>query len=104
MKKDVLIYLTGEGNYTWLHYLDGNKHLTAQTLKFLQTLLPNYIRIHKSILVNPACIRMIRAFPDSLSGAVVLHDGTELPVSRRRWASMRGQLMRTSFSMQPAYS
>ncbi|WP_234734558.1 LytR/AlgR family response regulator transcription factor [Tellurirhabdus bombi] len=94
MKKESVTHLTGEGNYAWLHYSDGRKHITAQTLKHLESVLPEYIRIHKSFLVNPAYIRKVKPFPHTLSGVVILVNGTELPVSRRRWPQVEDRLSR----------
>lgn len=76
-----IIRLEGEGNYTRFFMVGNQKHLIAKTMKEYQDILiqHQFIRIHKSHLVN-------RAFIQSYlnEGAVVLKDKMQLPVSRQR--------------------
>lgn len=76
-----IIRLEGEGNYTQFYFSGGKKYLSAKTMKEYEEILVhhNFIRIHKSHLVN-------RNFIDSFlnEGMVVLKDSTSLPVSRQR--------------------
>ena len=76
-----IIRLEGEGNYTRFHLTNNQKHLSAKTMKEYEEilLLHNFIRIHKSHLVN-------RIFIDSYlnEGLVILKNKTSLPVSRQR--------------------
>jgi DNA-binding LytR/AlgR family response regulator len=85
MTEITLKYLTGESNYTWLHYSNGEKKLTTQTLKKYQETYPHFIRIHKKALVDPAYIEVIKSRPKSPDKIAVLIDGQELTISRRRW-------------------
>jgi two-component system, LytTR family, response regulator len=76
-----IIRLEGEGNYTRFYIADNKKHVSAKTLKEYEEILVHhqFIRIHKSHMVN---IKFIQSYLNE--GAVVLTDGTELPISRHR--------------------
>lgn len=66
---------------TWF-YSDGQQYKTAVTLKELQTRLPNnFIRIHRSYIINIYFIKKISR--DLTSNFIIqLNEGTELPVSQ----------------------
>ena len=76
-----IIRLEGEGNYTRFCLTNDRKYMSAKTMKEYEEILlqHNFLRIHKSHLVN-------RLFIDSFKneGSVLLSDKTELPVSRQR--------------------
>jgi DNA-binding LytR/AlgR family response regulator len=95
-RPQVLTHLTGDGNYTWLHSETGKKEIKAKTLKAYSQTLPGFIRIHKSILVNPEFISQLEA-PARVgeAGSVILQNGVQLSISRRRWAPVLKQLMAT---------
>jgi two-component system LytT family response regulator len=63
----------------------GKRHLVRESLASLETRLDRtqFVRVHRSAIVNLAQVREIRAqaLGDS---TVVLRDGTQLPLSRRR--------------------
>ena len=87
LQHPVLIsYLSGANNYSFVHFRSGEQLMISKSLRFLEKLLPDFIRIHKSTLLNPICIKKLQNQPHSkTSGAVVLEDGTLLSVSRRQW-------------------
>ncbi len=63
--------------------------MISKSLSFLEKQLPYFIRIHKTILLNPDCVKKLQNQPHTkTSGAVVLEDGTVLPVSRRQWPNL----------------
>ncbi|HMN05029.1 MAG TPA: LytTR family DNA-binding domain-containing protein [Flavobacteriales bacterium] len=69
-----------DGNYTELHLADGRRFLSARTLKEYEDMLEpwGFLRVHRASLVNRAAV-------ERLSGKyVVLKDGREVEVSRRR--------------------
>ncbi|HEV3484730.1 MAG TPA: LytTR family DNA-binding domain-containing protein [Vicinamibacterales bacterium] len=74
-------------NYVYLH-AGAKKHLVRGTIKsFAERLDPkNFVRIHRSTIVNFARVRSIG------ENHVVLHDGTELPASRSFAAQLRKRL------------
>lgn len=86
-----LMFLQATGNYTWLHWKDGQRILMPRTLKYYVPQLPDnwFVRLHRNCIVNINFIdRMERAEPDK-GGFVHLGSGAILPVSRRRWFTIR---------------
>ncbi len=76
-----IIRLEGEGNYTQFYLTQNRKYLSAKTMKEYEEILlqHNFLRIHKSHLVNKSFIDNYRN-----EGLVILKDKTSLPVSRQR--------------------
>jgi two-component system, LytTR family, response regulator len=76
-----IIRLEGEGNYTQFYLTQNKKYLSAKTMKEYEEILlqHNFLRIHKSHLVNKSFIDNYRN-----EGLVILKDKTSLPVSRQR--------------------
>ncbi len=79
-----MTHLTGAGNYSWLHYSDGRKEVFSGTLSFYEQSLPEFIRIHKTALINPRFISGFELPDNKKNGFVVLKGGIVLPISRRR--------------------
>ena len=63
----------------------GRRHLIRESLASLEGRLTRgrFVRVHRSAIVNLAQVREVRSRPGE-DPAVVLHDGTRLPLSRRR--------------------
>ena len=82
---DDIIRLEGEGNYTRFYLKNSQKHLSARTIKDYEEILTdhNFLRIHKSHIVNKKYIQSYLK-----EGVMILHDKTNLPVSRQRRASI----------------
>jgi two-component system LytT family response regulator len=78
-----IMYLQAENNYTTFFLNNGQKMMIAKTLKEYEQLLENqgFFRCHKSYLFNLAYLKRIEK---SDVGAVVLKDGTELPLAIRK--------------------
>ena len=92
----LLAYFVGADNYAWLQFRSGERRLLAKPLVYFEERLPSFIRIHKTALINPVCISSLQAPPrPKMAGSVRLLDGTELPVSRRRWPKVV-QLVQTN--------
>lgn len=72
-----------DGNYTRIHTSDGERLVTARTLKDFDDLLTphRFERVHMSHLVN---LLHVRKFLNRDGGMLVLTDGTEVPVSQRK--------------------
>ncbi|MBC6697528.1 LytR/AlgR family response regulator transcription factor [Hymenobacter puniceus] len=70
-----LLYVEGYGNFVKCHTSAGRVLLTAETMKQMESSLPaaQFLRVHKSYLVNMACV-------ERLSGNVLLIGGREVPV------------------------
>ncbi|AUD00433.1 LytTR family transcriptional regulator DNA-binding domain-containing protein [Spirosoma pollinicola] len=92
----LLAYFIGADNYAWLKFRNGERRLLAKPLVYFEERLPTFIRIHKTALINPACVASVHQPPrPKMAGLVRLVDGTELPVSRRRWRAV-AQLLQTT--------
>lgn len=61
IKLEDIIYIEAEEKYVFLHTADGKKHLTDFTIVGLEEKLPEqFIRIHRSIIINTEHIKEIR--------------------------------------------
>ena len=95
----LLAYFIGADNYAWLQFRSGERRLLAKPLIYFEERLPTFIRIHKTALINPQCVTSINHPPrPKMTGSVRLSDGTELPVSRRRWKEVAQLLQPVSAS------
>ncbi|MCE7061471.1 LytTR family DNA-binding domain-containing protein [Dyadobacter sp. CY343] len=93
---DVITFLEGEGNYTFIYTNTGKKYLVSKTLKSLAELLnPNFMRVHKSYLVNADYI-VERMEDDRM---LKLSCGKEVAVSRRKIKEVSGFLDHTSLQI-----
>lgn len=72
-----------DGNYTQLFTTDGERLVTARTLKDFEELLAphRFERVHMSHLVN---LLHVRKFLNRDGGTLVLGDGSAVPVSQRK--------------------
>lgn len=79
--------LEGEGNYTYVYTSTGRKYLICKTLKWLACKLDsNFIRVHKSFLVNSDYV--IGCAEDGR--ALKMRCGNEAVVSRRKTKEIIG--------------
>ena len=80
---DKILRCESEDNYTHIFLDDGIKHLVSKTLKDIERQLAEhtFIRLHQSHLVNYKCIQK---YIRGTGGYVVLSDGSQIPVSRRK--------------------
>lgn len=97
-----LAYFAGANNYTWLQLGNGERRLLAKPLTYFEERLPAFVRIHKTALINPAYVAGVYPPPGpKKAGAVRMLDGTELPVSRRRWSDVVQHLPSTQAGGHP---
>ncbi|AUD02902.1 LytTR family DNA-binding domain-containing protein [Spirosoma pollinicola] len=87
-------HLSGEGNYTFCHLIDGKKLLISKTLAICLDVYPSFIRIHRTYAINPDFLDSYRR-PSSDVGEVHLA-GVWLPVGRRRLSSVFKHVKRLS--------
>jgi two-component system LytT family response regulator len=78
-----IVYFESDGNYTTLRLLNGKQVVATRSLASFEEILEPYrfFRVHKSYLINLA---FIRKYIKGDGGTVVMEDGTEIDVSRRR--------------------
>jgi DNA-binding LytR/AlgR family response regulator len=86
-----ITYISGEGNYATVHFVDRPSQTYALTLARLASHLPELVRIHKSYLVNPD--HVVNCQHKRTTEARVLIGKEWLPISRRRAAEACVQLM-----------
>ena len=82
----------GAEDYYACLYVGGRRHLTRESLASLEARLDarQFVRVHRSAIVRVDRIRRLRT---ALRGdAVILHDGTTVPVSRRRRRAVQARL------------
>jgi two-component system LytT family response regulator len=77
---DQIIRCEADRNYTSFFLLENKKILVSKTLKEYETLLSghNFLRVQQSHLVN---IDYVDRYDKKNGGAVVMKDGTEVPLS-----------------------
>jgi two-component system LytT family response regulator len=83
VKVDNIIRCESDNNYTNFFLKTGEKILVTKTLKdFEETLSDsNFIRVHQSHLIN---LTYVERYIKGEGGSVVMSDGSEVEVSRRR--------------------
>ncbi|MBD2754334.1 response regulator transcription factor [Spirosoma validum] len=83
---ELIAYFSGANNYSWLYFRNGEKRLLAKPISYLETKLPDFIRVHKTILINPSYVKSLHQPPrQKMAGEIRLDSGEVFPVSRRRW-------------------
>lgn len=88
LKYDELVWVEAAGNYLNLHCLDRVYRVREPLTEFNARLnSANFVRIHRSLIVNTSYIRELRSWGMG-DYVVVLRNSKELPVSR----SYRGSL------------
>jgi two-component system, LytTR family, response regulator len=87
-------WFEAEDYYATIH-IGRRRHLIRESLTSLEARLDHsqFIRIHRSALVNLAHARQIRS-PLIGQATVILRDGTQLPLSRRRRAQVAAAIRR----------
>jgi two-component system, LytTR family, response regulator len=97
---DEIVWIEADDYYAAVHAL-GRRHLVRESLASLHHRLDrrHFVRVHRSAIVNLAHVREVRASGPG-DAAVVLRDGTALPLSRRRRDEVTRALRR--FAAPPA--
>lgn len=96
-----LMFLRATSNYSWLYWKDGQRMLMSRTLKYYQPHLPDtfFVRLHRNCIVNIQYIERMEHIDPDKGGFAYLKSGVVLPVSRRRWYTVRRMLSRSQKSM-----
>jgi two-component system LytT family response regulator len=83
VKVDDILRCASDNYYTMFYFTNGQKLLVSKTLKENEELLKDqhFIRPHKSHLVNT---KYIKGFLKQDGGYIIMTDGTNIPVSRRK--------------------
>ncbi len=80
-----IVWLESDNNYTTLHMADSGSIVTSRSIGDFETLLAsyNFCRIHQSAIIN---LQYLKEYLRGEGGTVILTNGKELEVSRRRKA------------------
>jgi two-component system LytT family response regulator len=80
---DEIVFCESESNYTTVHLKDRKRIVISRTLKEFEDLLEggSFIRVHHSHLIN---VRYVRKYLRGEGGEVIMADGTNVSVSRRK--------------------
>ncbi len=92
-----IMYCEADQNYTKIHLVYGKYILVSKTLKHIEELLPSevFFRIHKTFLLN---LNYVKTYLRADGHIVILDDGTELTVAKRRIDDFSSALTNTSFN------
>ena len=79
---DEVVRMEADKSYTFIHLVDKKPFIASKTLKHFEEMLEgfNFIRTHKSHLVNPRHITRISSDHDF----IILTDGSKVEISRRK--------------------
>jgi two-component system LytT family response regulator len=88
-----IVRCEADSNYTNFYLKDQSKIVVAKSLKEYEDLLSgiNFFRVHKSHLVN---MQYVKKF-DNRTGMLILEDGFQVEVARRRKDALVNYLMKT---------
>lgn len=89
---DEIVRLEADGNYTTVFLKNNSKHLVSRKIKDFENLLEamHFFRIHQSHIVN---LLLIDRYIKGEGGTVILEDGTQLEVARRRKEAFLKRIM-----------
>jgi two-component system LytT family response regulator len=84
-----IIRCEADSNYTMIYLRGGKKFLASKTLSNIENLIESeqFLRVHKSHLVNKECIRNINA-----SNEIEMNDNSMISISRRRLTEVKSLL------------
>lgn len=90
---DSIDWIQADDDYVKIH-AGKEEYLFERTLKQMEALLSSagFVRVHRSAMVNLACIRDMKSLGSSRY-EIVLRDGTRLPVSRSYSARFREEFL-----------
>jgi len=91
LKTAEIIWIEAEDYYVRIHSKRG-RHLVRASLASLETRLDprDFLRVHRAAIVN---VEEVREVQDKGAPALVLSDGTEVPVSRSRKSPVESALI-----------
>jgi two-component system LytT family response regulator len=80
-----IMYCCAESNYTFVYLQHASPICVSKTLAEIEEILPSpqFFRIHKSHLIN---LSHLRKYLKNQGGVVIMSDGKELNISRRKKA------------------
>lgn len=91
-----ILYLKADNSYSRIYFENGDTELFTKSIGELESLLcsSHFYRIHNTFLIN---LEFLDQFSNKDGGIVLMKNGNELPVSRRRLSGFK-QLSKLHFS------
>ena len=82
----------GEASYTEVHLTNGERITDSKNIKEYDKFLtdPRFFRVHRSHLIN---LHSVKTFEKEDGGFLVMADGAEIPVARRRKQALMDKLV-----------
>jgi two-component system LytT family response regulator len=80
---DEIIHVDADSSYTKIYITSGDMIMSSKPLKYFEELLEDYdfVRVHQSHIIN---LKLIRRYVRGDGGQVIMMNGTEIEVSRRK--------------------
>lgn len=80
---DEIIHVDADSSYTKIYITNGEMIMSSKPLKYFEELLEDYdfVRVHQSHIIN---LKHIRRYVRGDGGQVIMMNGTEIEVSRRK--------------------
>jgi len=90
---DNITYCESDSNYTVVHQTDKKRLVISRTLKEFEDILDpeRFVRVHHSYLIN---VKHITKYIRGEGGEVIMSDGTNVAVSRRKKQELMDSLAR----------
>ena len=95
LKLSNILYMSSVESYTWIYMADGVKHLSTKVLRTYNDALadhPDFIRIHRSTLINRHYVDHIIRDGGNHRFSTVMTNGEELPISYNKREEIIGQI------------
>jgi two-component system, LytTR family, response regulator len=80
---DEIVHVDADSSYTKIYLSSGDMIMSSKPLKYFEELLEDYdfVRVHQSHIIN---LKHIRRYVRGDGGQVIMMNGTEIEVSRRK--------------------
>lgn len=80
---DEIIHVDADSSYTKIYLISGDMIMSSKPLKYFEELLEDYdfVRVHQSHIIN---LKHIRRYVRGDGGQVIMANGAEIEVSRRK--------------------
>lgn len=91
---DEIIHVDADSSYTKLFLINDEKIMSSKPLKYFEELLEDYdfVRIHQSHIIN---LKHIRRYIRGDGGQVIMMNGAEIEVSRRKKDDLLAKISET---------
>jgi len=91
---DEIIHVDADSSYTKIYISSGDMIMSSKPLKYFEELLEDYdfVRVHQSHIIN---LKLIRRYVRGDGGQVIMMNGTEIEVSRRKKDDLLAKISET---------